>query len=134
MGFVAGLRVRTLDKQQCIVTVPYNYLNKNPFNSMYFAVQAMAAELSTGALTLLHRNNSDISVLVTNFKSSFYKKAVTQVQFVCLEGDSIASALKKAEATGEAHQCNMISKGYDTNGVCVSEFQITWSLKKRKQH
>ena len=56
MGFFAGLRVKSLDNHQSIVTVPYNYLNKNPFNSMYFAVQAMAAELSTGALTFLHLN------------------------------------------------------------------------------
>ena len=133
MGFIAGLRVKDLDKKQCVVTVPYNYLNKNPFSSMYFAVQAMAAELSTGALTLLHKNDRNISVLVTNLESNFYKKGVTKIQFICSEGDGIANALKIAEETGEAQKCVMISKGYDMSGVCVSEFRITWSLKKRKQ-
>ena len=42
-------------------------------------------------------------------------------------------SLKIAEETGEAQKCIMISKGYDMSGVCVSEFRITWSLKKRKQ-
>ena len=28
--------------------------------------------------------------------------------------------------------CTSCKKGYDTNGVCVSEFDIVWSLKKRK--
>ena len=133
MGFVAGLKVKSLDNQQCIVTVPYNYLNKNPFNSMYFAVQAMAAELSTGALTFLHLNNRNISVIVTNVESNYYKKVVTKTKFICVDGDSIASALKIAQETNEAQKCVMISKGYDMNGVCVSTFQITWSLKKRKQ-
>tara|TARA_B100000902_G_C27246109_1_gene882688 strand:- start:321 stop:812 length:492 start_codon:yes stop_codon:yes gene_type:complete len=133
MGFVAGLRVKDLDKKQCVVTVPYNYLNKNPFSSMYFAVQSMAAELSTGALMLLHKNDRNISVLVTNLESNYYKKGVTKIQFICSEGDNIANALKIAEETGEAQKCVMISKGYDMSGVCVSEFRITWSLKKRKQ-
>ena len=133
MGFVAGLRVKSLDNQQCIVTVPHNYLNKNPFNSMYFAVQAMADELSTGALTFLHLNNRNISVIVTNVESNYYKKVVTKTKFICVDGDSIASALKIAQETSEAQKCVMISKGYDMNGICVSKFQITWSLKKRKQ-
>ena len=133
MGFVAGLRVKSLDNHQSIVTVPYNYLNKNPFNSMYFAVQAMAAELSTGALTFLHLNNRNISVIVTNVESRFYKKVVAKTKFICVDGDNIASALKIAQETNEAQKCVMISKGYDMNGICVSKFQITWSLKKRKQ-
>jgi hypothetical protein len=32
----------------CVATVKHRWINQNPFNSMYFAVQAMAAELSTG--------------------------------------------------------------------------------------
>ena len=133
MGFFAGLRVKVLDKTQCIVTVPSNFLNKNPFNSMYFAVQAMAAELSTGALAFLHQNNNNISMLVTNLESNYYKKAVTKVRFICNDGDNIANALKIAQETNKAQKCIMISKGYDRSGVCVSEFKITWSLKKRKQ-
>ena len=133
MGFFAGLRVKNLDKKQCVVTVPYNYLNKNPFSSMYFAVQAMAAELSTGALAFLHQKNNNISMLVTNLESNYYKKAVTKIQFICNDGDNIENALKIAKETNEAQKCIMISKGYDMSGVCVSEFKITWSLKKRKQ-
>ena len=100
---------------------------------MYFAVQAMAAELSTGVLTFLHLNNRNISVIVTNVESRFYKKVVAKTKFICVDGDNIASALKIAQETNEAQKCVMISKGYDMNGICVSKFQITWSLKKRKQ-
>jgi len=35
-----------------VATVKHRWLNQNPFNSMYFAVQAMAAELTTGALVM----------------------------------------------------------------------------------
>ena len=66
MAFLARLRVRELSVDKCLVSVPYNYWNKNPFKSMYFAVQAMAAELSTGALVMLHLGNHNISILVTS--------------------------------------------------------------------
>ena len=133
MAIIAGLRVKKITNECSIVTVPFNYINKNPFNSMYFAVQAMAAELSTGALAFLHQNNNNISMLVTNLESNYYKKAVTKVRFICNDGGNIANALKKAQETNKAQKCIMISKGYDRSGVCVSEFKITWSLKKRKQ-
>ena len=36
---------------------------------MYFAVQAMAAELSTGILTILHTDGKNISILVTSLEA-----------------------------------------------------------------
>ena len=132
MGFLARLRVSKLNMDESIVTAPYNYWNKNPFDSMYFAVQAMAAELSTGVLTMLYADGKNISTLVTNLESKYYKKATTKIQFICLDGPKISIAIKDAYNTGKGTVCKMVSKGYDLNGVCVSEFEITWSLKKRQ--
>ena len=42
---------------------------------MYFAVQAMAAELSTGTLVFLHLDQSKMSVIVTGLKAEYLKKA-----------------------------------------------------------
>ena len=134
MGFLAKLRVAELSIQKSSVKVPYNYWNKNPFRSMYFAVQAMAAELSTGALALLHTDGKNISTLVTNLTSTYYKKATTKINFICVDGEKMSLSVKKAIQHGEGQICVMKSKGYDTNGVCVSEFEITWSLKQRKGH
>src|SRR5437773_1785553 len=54
LAAIAGLRVRRLDAGACEVTVPFKWLTQNPFKSLYFAAHAMAAEMSTGALVLLH--------------------------------------------------------------------------------
>lgn len=132
MGFLAKLRVPILNSEKSSVSVPYNYWNKNPFKSMYFAVQAMAAELSTGVLAMLHSDGKNISILVTHFQSEYYKKATTKINFICSDGEKILRAIEEAIATGESQKCVMNSKGYDANGVCVSEFQITWSLKQRR--
>mgnify|MGYP005989305317 FL=1 len=40
----SGVRLRSLSTQQAVVTVRHRWINKNPFNSMFWAVQGMAAE------------------------------------------------------------------------------------------
>ena len=65
-------------------------------------------------------------------ESKYYKKATTKVKFICLDGEKIIQCMQKAIETGSSQICKMNSKGYDNNGVCVSEFDIVWSLKKRK--
>jgi hypothetical protein len=49
-AFICGVRVK-LDEKECSYRQA-PLINQNPLNSMYFAVQAMAAELSTGALVM----------------------------------------------------------------------------------
>ena len=51
-AFICGVRVKAINEKHCVVSVKHRWINQNPFNSMYFAVQAMAAELSTGALVI----------------------------------------------------------------------------------
>jgi hypothetical protein len=51
-AFLCGVRAQNITEQECIATVRYRWISQNPFQSMYFAVQAMAAELTTGILVL----------------------------------------------------------------------------------
>src|SRR4051812_43605267 len=57
-AWVCGVRVRELDEQHCVVSVPYKWLSQNPFKSIYFACQAMAAEMSTGLLSMGHSHET----------------------------------------------------------------------------
>ena len=52
IAIIAGVRLRSISLESCTTSVKHRWLNQNPFQSIYFAVQAMAAELSTGALVL----------------------------------------------------------------------------------
>ena len=51
-AYLCGVRLKSVNNETCVTTVKYKWINQNPFNSMFWAVQGMAAELSTGALTL----------------------------------------------------------------------------------
>jgi len=130
-AFLSGVRVKSISKEQCIVTVKHRWFNQNPFNSMYFAVQAMAAELTTGALVMMQikKSGKKISMLVANNNSNFSKKATGRITFTCNDGHLIEEAIKQTIATGEGQTIWMKSVGVNEKIEQVSEMNFEWSIK-----
>lgn len=133
MGLIAGLRIKKIDSNSCIVTVPFNYVNKNPFKSMYFAVLSMAAELSSGILALSEVSETEkpISMLVLNMKASFTKKVKTKVSFSCNDGGKIRNTIARSIETNEGQTVDVVSIGVDDSGDKVAEFCFTWTFKPK---
>jgi len=130
-AFWSGVRVKSISKEQCIVTVKHRWFNQNPFKSMYFAVQAMAAELATGALVMMQikKCGKKISMLVANNNSNFSKKATGRITFTCNDGHLIEEAIKQTIATGEGQTIWMKSVGVNEKREQVSELNFEWSIK-----
>lgn len=135
MAYLAGLQVASLSSQHATVTIPYKYLNKNPFRSIYFACLSMAAELSTGALCMMHvyKSNPAVSMLVVHMEATFSKKAVGVISFTCQDGQQIQQAAEKTKATGTPVTVVATSIGIDEAGDRVAEFRFTWSLKAKSK-
>ncbi|KGO85147.1 thioesterase [Flavobacterium rivuli WB 3.3-2 = DSM 21788] len=130
-AYFSGVRVKQITTEKCTASVKHRWINQNPFNSMYFAVQAMAAELTTGALVMYHIKNSGkkISMLVANNKGNFSKKAKGRITFTCNDGHLIADAIAKTVATGDGQTFWMKSIGVDEQGDQVSEMDFEWSVR-----
>ncbi len=130
-AFWSGVRVKKISAASCLVSVKHRWINQNPFNSMYFAVQAMAAELTTGALVMyqIQQSGKKISMLVANNKGNFSKKAKGRITFVCNDGHLIEEAIKQTVATGEGQTFWMKSIGTDEKGDQVSEMDFEWSVR-----
>ena len=130
-AFICGVRVKALDEIHCVVKVKHRWINQNPFNSMYFAVQAMAAELATGALVMyqIQKSGRKISMLVANNKGNFTKKATGLITFECKDGHLIEQAIQETIATGAGQTFWMKSIGTDEKGVQVSEMDFEWSVR-----
>ena len=130
-AYICGIRVKSIDKDKCVVTVKHRWINQNPFNSMYFAVQAMAAEMTTGAMVIdkIQKSGKKISMLVANNKSNFSKKATGRITFVCQDGHLIDDAIHKTIENGEGQTFWMKSIGTNENGEQVSEMDFEWSVR-----
>ncbi|MEN9686120.1 MAG: hypothetical protein RLZZ28_1906 [Bacteroidota bacterium] len=129
----AGLALKTMNEESASVSVKYKWFNQNPFRSMYFAVQAMAAEMSTGLLASaqVYRRNPPVSMLVVGLEARFYKRATGKIIFSCYDGIAIETAVEEAIKTGEGKILTCKSIGTNEAGEEVSEFLITWSFKSK---
>ena len=132
-AFLCGVRARQVDRWACVVTVRHRWINQNPFKSMYFAVQAMAAELSTGVLVMREIKNcgKDISMLVTGGKSVFHKKATGKITFTCRDGQIVSDMVSSAILSSEKQVMVLKSVGTDESGDQVCEMEFEWNIKMR---
>ena len=133
LGFIAGMRVVSFDDNHASVSIPYNYITKNPFKSVYFAAQSMAAELSSGVIAINEVVTAPVpvSMLVFNMDAQFTKKARSKVIFTCNDGMAIKNAVKKTLETGEGQTVTITTKGTDSDGDVVSVFHFTWTFKAK---
>ncbi len=133
LGLFAGLRIRSVDVDRCATTVPYGWRSTNPFRSIYFAAQSMAAELSTGAIAMLAVEvaPAPVAMLITGLESNFTKKATAEVTFTCEEGAKLFAAVRETVETGEPAVVRVETVGRMADGTEVSRFAFTWSFKKR---
>lgn len=131
ISWLAGVRLKEMNDETCVTKVKFGWLNQNPFNSMFWAVQGMAAEFSTGFLCAekIRKSGKKISMLVVHNQAEFGKKAVGKITFSCNQGKELDEILQKAIETGEGQTLTMFSEGKDEKEDIVSKFQFTWSFK-----
>ncbi len=134
-AYICGVRLKSLSKNNALVTVRHRWINQNPFNSLYFAVQSMAAEFSTGVLVInkIGQSGHNISMLITNHSGEFTKKATGIISFVCNDGKLIDEAIEQTIKTGEGQKFVLNSVGKDETGDIVSAYKFEWSIKLKSK-
>ncbi|MBL7473659.1 DUF4442 domain-containing protein [Robertkochia sediminum] len=132
-AWFTGVRVEALEDHRAITRVTHRWVNQNPFNSMFWAVQGMAAELATGVLVMSHIKSSGkaVSMLVLNNKASFSKKAKGTIRFTCEDGEKLAGVMEEVLRSSEGQTCWMRATGRDESGDVVSVFDFEWTLRKK---
>ncbi len=125
-----GVRVNEISNKYCSTKVNLNWINKNPFKSIFWAIQGMAAELSTGVLIMQASKSfkCDISMLVINNKATFTKKAKGQIFFSCDNGEAVDKTFTKLLKTNKSQTLLLQAKGIDKEGDIVSTFDFEWTL------
>ncbi|WP_460191016.1 DUF4442 domain-containing protein [Urechidicola sp. KH5] len=133
-AYLAGVRVKSVDDSIVVVRVKHKWMNQNPFKSMYWAVQGMASELTTGMLVMraIAVSGKRISMLVTGQNGAFYKKATGVILFDCQDADAINQAIAATIKSGEGQKISLTSKGVNETGEVVSEFTYEWSIKLKQ--
>jgi len=131
-AWLSGVRLSLINDSRCEVKVKFKWINQNPYRSMFWAVQGMAAELTTGMLLTnsIQNSKANISMLLVSNKSNFHKKAVGKITFICEEGEN-AKKLINSTIQNITSKAWFKVEGFDETGDLVSEFDFEWSCKKR---
>lgn len=134
VAWFAGFKIVTLDEQKASVIIRYKWFNKNPFNSIYFAMLSAAAEVSTGILCMgnIYKRKPGVSMLVTQNNGKFFKKATGKIIFTCNDGENINNIVENAIDTGEGREVICTSTGVNESGEVVAVFEFTWSFKVKQ--
>ncbi|KUG07089.1 thioesterase [Solirubrum puertoriconensis] len=131
---IAGVRVERISLEAAAVSVPFTYFTKNPFRSIYFACQSMAAEMASGVLAMMHATSgTPVSMLVVGMEAEFHKKATSRIVFESVDGAAIAQAVAESRQTGEGRTVRTASTGRDAAGDVVAVFYITWSFRAKRR-
>lgn len=132
-AWLCGVRLKTLNEKACTTTVTHKWINQNPFHSMYFAVQAMAAELSTGAIVMkeIKESGEKISMLVQENSSAFHKKAKGKITFICEDTELVKTNIKDCLSSPDGQKFWMTSIAKNNKGEIVSEFKFQWTIRKK---
>jgi len=130
-AFFAGLSIHHFDAESCVVRIKLSWFNQNPFNSMYFAVEAMAAEMCSGMLAFsqVYQRSPKVSMLVEGMEATFFKKATGVILFSCDQGKEIELAVQEAIKTGESSKISCTSIGKNSEGIIIAEFNMHWTFK-----
>lgn len=134
IGWLTGMRVVELDQVHASTTVSYQWINRNPFRSIYFSVMAMTAELSTGALVLMAIEGVKprIACIIVGMEAEFVKKATSRIYFTCHEGAKVFERVSQCISSGEPKTIKLKTEGKTKDGTLVAVFNFTWSFRQRR--
>lgn len=133
IAWIAGVRYESYKGNTFQTSVELDFLNQNPFGSMFWAVEGMAAEFAGGLMLVskLEASGKSIASLVIKNEAKFTKKATGKIIFTCNEGEKIDQAIQTAIETNQPQAFTLTSLGTDQSGDAVAEFVFTWSIKVR---
>lgn len=134
LGLAAGLRVDAIDDSVCVVSLPGGWRTQNPFRSMYWAAQGMAAELATGAPMFVYTRAAPAPVrtLVGSVEARFVKPAHGRISFTCADVAAAADGVARACGSDESVDCPLVATGRDARGEVVSEWTFRWSFRAKR--
>jgi|TARA_B100000780_G_scaffold199093_1_gene140860 hypothetical protein len=134
-AWICGVRVDSSDEDSCVVRVKHRWINQNPFKSLFWAVQGMAAEMAGGLLLMdkINRSGHSIAMLLVGSSSIFTKKATGKILFTYDMGKALDQLILDAVTTKLPQTITIKTNGVNQQGDVVSEFSFQWSIKLRSR-
>lgn len=129
----SGMRLVRLDDAGCTVRLPGGWRTRNPFGSTYFAAQTMAAEMATGAVAMLLVRSTapSLAFILRDVRGAFLKRIEGPSTYAFDDVAGMRAVIARALASGESEAYLARVRAAAGSAETASEFEITWSFKRR---
>lgn len=130
IGYVKPRLIR-ITNHDVLVRIKLRRRTKNHLKSMYFGALAVGADVTAGlpAFYFCDELNVRPSFAFKGMKAEFIKRAETDVEFSCTEGQIIREQVLKAIQTNERQNHWVKVTAKDLNGDIVALFEMEISVK-----
>ncbi|WP_300665637.1 DUF4442 domain-containing protein [Fluviicola sp.] len=130
IGYVKPRLIQMTDRD-VLVRIKLRRRTKNHLKSMYFGALAVGADVTAGlhAFYFCDELNVRPSFAFKGMKAEFIKRAETDVEFSCTEGQVIREQVLKAIQTNERQNHWVKVTAKDLNGEIVALFEMEISVK-----
>ena len=124
----------TLTDTTIVIRLPFNRRSKNHLQSMYFGALAVGADLAGGLHAFYHAEQANVrlSLAFKSFQAQFLKRPMSDVYFVCEEGDTVKDMIQDAKTSGLRINKPIAVTAYTHYPLApeaVATFQLELSLK-----
>lgn len=130
IGYVKPRLIQMTD-HDVLVRIKLRRRTKNHLKSMYFGALAVGADVTAGlhAFYFCDELNVRPSFAFKGMKAEFIKRAETDVEFSCTEGQLIREQVLKAIQTNERQNHWVKVTAKNLNGEIVALFEMEISVK-----
>ena len=135
--FLARPAILALNKDQCIVRVPLNWITRRrDIRAMYLGTLCMGADVAAGliAFDTVAREKQNVSFIFKDMQANFLKRAEGDVVFTNNDGPLIQDLIRRTLETGERQEATVrvvATVPKKLGDEPVATFGLTLSLKRR---
>ena len=129
--FYVSPKIIAISPDSCIVKIKLRRRTKNHLNSMYFGAMAVGADVAVGlhAFYLSELKKAKISLAFKSFNAEFLKRAESDVNFICEEGNKIIKMIEESMIEGKRVNEMIDVQAINSSNEMVAKFTMELSLK-----
>ena len=129
--FYVSPKIIEISPDSCIVKIKLRRRTKNHLNSMYFGAMAVGADVAVGlhAFYLSELKKAKISLAFKSFNAEFLKRAESDVNFICEEGNKIIKMIEESMIEGKRVNEMIDVQAINSSNEMVAKFTMELSLK-----
>lgn len=124
-------KILHVDDKTVKVLIRLRRRTKNHLNSMYFGALAIGADVSAGihAFYFAEQYGKKVAFAFKGMKAEFHKRAETNIEFVCKDGEIVKDAIKRSISTGERINENVTVNAFNLENELVASFVMEVSVR-----